>query len=145
MVKIIISNKNDHALELSKDALTSLFSVDTKQQIKRYFEKKDDKTQPIRLDGSLEILFAKIYNKDGLTLRHINQINISFFEATWERLINLKLAIENYVKQLENELEITNAAVKKVIIIFKNFHYVSVNDHKILRKVLKSTEFDPYN
>ena len=142
-VRVQLSNKNGLVLELSREALSSLFSIETKQHMKSYFEKKDDRTLPIQLDAELELLFVKIYETPGLSIRNKEKLQISFYENTAYRLCNLKPAIDCYIQELDEQLENVRNKTRKVKTIFENYYFTSIHDNKIVRKIFKYGDFDP--
>lgn len=130
-------------LELTRDALTAYNSPETRQRLKAHFEKKDERNTPLQLGPDLELHFVKIYNNQGVSIRSRDNIRISFFEATAERLYNLKPVIDCYVHELEGQLSAVRENIKKVKTIFENYFYTSIIDQKIVKKIFKYGEFDP--
>ena len=113
-IQVVLSNKNDIALELSREALTSLYSTENKTHIKAFFEQKDIRAVPIHLDTDLELHFIKIYNSFGLSIRNKEKLQISFLEASAERLGNLKPLIDCYTLELEKQLDKVREQTAKV-------------------------------
>ena len=132
-VQVLLSNKNDIFLELSREALSSLYSIETRQQIKSYFEQKNSRTETINLDADLELSFVKICNNYGLSIKNEEKLQISCLETSAERLLNLKPLIDCYIIELEKQLDDVRAETEKVKSLFKNYFNTSIYDNKILK------------
>ena len=144
-IQVLLGNYNNLSLELSKDALSTFNSAETKQKVKVYFEKKEERNPVMQLDPELELHFVKIYNNLGLSIKSSDNIKISFFETTAERFHNLKPAIDRYTQELEDQLDLVRENIQKVKLIFENYYYTSILDQKIVKKIIKYGEFDPTN
>ena len=144
-IQVVLSNKNDIALELSREALTSLYSAENKQHIKSFLEQKDIRAVPIQLDADFELHFIKMYNLFGLSIRNKEKIQISFLETSAERLGNLKPLIDCYIQKLEKQLDKVREQTTKVKLIFENYYYTSIYDNKIIKKILKYGDYDSFN
>lgn len=145
IIQVLLSNKNDIVLQLSREALATLYAAETKQHIKAYFEQKDYRAPPIQLDADLELNFVKVYNNSGLSIRNKDKLQISFLEASADRLGNLKPLIDCYVTQLEGQLDAVREQTQKVKAVFENYFYTSIHDCKIVKKIFKYGEYDPAN
>lgn len=144
-IKTFIHNKHDFFISLSHNALTKLYEDATRKKVKEYFYNRSDDNSIIKLDQNISLYFVKIFDKSGIALKdHSRNIQISFLAAAASQLMNLKFAVNCYLKDLELARSDVVSAITKVKIIFDNYFYVS--EDQVVRKILKtSVHFDVNN
>ena len=142
-MKTYLANHNGVRLELSQQTLKSLRLPETQQKLKKYFQTGENTTFST-LDSGVELHFVKIYRNSGVSIRN-GDTQVSFTEFTSQKLDALHYAIEFYRGELEEALDAVRTATQKVEKIFDQFYYASVQDFKIVRKIFKTSAFNPQN
>ena len=142
-VKTFLHNKNDFFVELTSNALSQLFSEDIKRRFKQYFERKTTDLNPIQLDQHTTLYFVRIFEKLGISIKdHNRNIQVSFLNPAAEQLLNLKLTTKCYTSYLNSITEDVVVATIKVKSIFDSFFYSCDNINNIVKKILKSSEYN---
>lgn len=140
---IRLSNKNDLSIDLSEDAVISLFSPENWNRHLSYFNQinEDIPTTSSDLDTNTKILYSKVFNRKTISVKSNQDITISFYDTTCRKFKLFSFAILTYFHQLKNQVDIIRSAIPIARTFFEKHFYVSTNDLEIANAVLHDSNF----
>lgn len=129
-VKVLLHNKNEFIIPLTRESITNLFEDNLKRRLKSYFEKKLNSTDPVVLDDVTTLNFVKVYEKPGISIHNsVKNVQICFLGYTWENLSNLRYLINCYTAWMESSRRMSvEKKIPKVKEVFQNYYYHSHRD-----------------